>query len=218
MNDDSRARYAMGGLIADTGVDADHPPRWLRSGCTHYVPERDGTLMTAEQAKKFRPLLDAISASAGAEQGGHLPPASPDGIRAVVSDGEAWIDGDALNQYGPDFFAALGGGIPPENIHPVVDAGAVPLDIRKISAITLVPLELLNPTPPDPADVARWKADEVREDARHAELLAAGGAVAAVAELHGPDEPRRCKACEDGDFMACWPCTTWELLDETVPR
>lgn len=94
--------------------------------------------------------------------------------------------------------------------------------IVKLSAVVPVSNELLNPAPPSDEDVARWRAErearETREDARHAQLLAAGGVVAAVAGLHSPDDARDCKECQDGDFMSAWPCTTWNLLDEQAPR
>lgn len=52
-------RFATGGFI-DSGVDADHPPPWLDGGCTYYVPERDGAIVTSEQIKAYLPLLEAI--------------------------------------------------------------------------------------------------------------------------------------------------------------
>lgn len=161
-----------------------------------------------------------------AHSGGHVPPINPLGVRAVVSEGEAWVDAAALNRYGAAFFEKLGG-IPAANVHPVPDAGAVPLDVRKLSHVTYVSTELLEEytRAPSPEDVARWRADEearqaqrAREDARHAQLLATGGVVAAVAGLHSPDDARDCKECQDGDFMTSWPCTTWNLLDEQAPR
>lgn len=100
----------------------------------------------------------------------------------------------------------------------------VPGSIRKMAttmAISTTLLEEYSRTP-SPEELARWRAEEqarhTREDARHAELIAAGGVTAAVAGLHSPDASRCCTECQDGDFMASWPCTTWQLLDEKAPN
>lgn len=102
-----------------------------------------------------------------------------------------------------------------------VGAGGLRDSIVKAAAYASVSRELLNPTPPSPEDVLRWRAErqdrEAREDTRHAELLAAGGVVAAVAGLHSPDDSRDCQDCQSGDNMASWPCATWDLLDEHTP-
>lgn len=94
--------------------------------------------------------------------------------------------------------------------------------IVKLSTYATVSAELLNPTLPSDEDVARWRAEEqarhAREDARHAQLLAVGGVTAAMAGLHSPDDARDCRECQWNDFMADWPCTTWQLLDEKAPR
>jgi hypothetical protein len=55
-------RFAAGGLI-DSGVDGEHPPPWLDGGCTYYVPERDGPVVTHAQARKYLPLLEMINRS-----------------------------------------------------------------------------------------------------------------------------------------------------------
>jgi hypothetical protein len=113
--------------------------------------------------------------------GGHVPPIATghDSIRAVLSEGEAWVDADALNQYGAEFFSKMGGGaIKSENIHPA--DGGLRNSIVKLSAYVPVSAELLveYTTPPSEEDVARWRTEEqtrhAREDARHAQLLAAG--------------------------------------------
>jgi hypothetical protein len=97
--------------------------------------------------------------------------------------------------------------------------------IVKLSTYATVPNELLEEytTQPSDEDVARWRAErearQAREDMRHAQLLAAGGVVAAVAGLHSPDGSRDCGGCDGGgDYPPSWPCRTWELLDEQVPR
>lgn len=158
--------------------------------------------------------------------GGYIPPTNPLGVQAVLSEGEAWVSAEALNRFGAEFFAKVGD-IPAGNVHPVPDAGAVPLDVRKLASITYIPTELLKDwtTAPDPADVARWRAEtqdrHAHEDARHAELLAAGGVVAALAALHAPDNRRDCEGCDFGGYDAEapeWPCRTWQLLDETADR
>lgn len=102
----------------------------------------------------------------------------------------------------------------------------IPCDLReqviKLAMCAPVSEQLLNPTPSSDEDLARRRAEEqarhAREDARHAQLLAAGGVVAAMAGLHSPDDHRDCRECQDGDFMASWPCNTWQLLDEKAPR
>ena len=102
----------------------------------------------------------------------------------------------------------------------------IPADLRMqvVKLATYVPVaeQLLNPAQPSPEDVRRWRAEradrEAREDARHAQLLVAGGVVAAMAGLHSPAEDRCCRECQDGDCMASWPCRTWELLNEQSPR
>jgi len=152
--------------------------------------------------------------------GGYIPPVNPKGIRAVLSEGEAWVDPDALNRYGAAFFERLGG-VPAANIHPI-PTGRLRDSIVKLSTVVSVSRELLDPARPSPEDVRRWRAEradrDAREDARHTQLLAAGGVVAAVAGLHSPDNHRDCTECQEGDFMASWPCHTWELLDERTPR
>jgi len=81
-----------------------------------------------------------------------------------------------------------------------------------------------DPTPGDTAIRQRAErlAREGREDARHEQLLAVGGLVTAIAQLHSPDEVcRECDGCDFGGYAAErpeWPCRTWELLDETAPR
>jgi len=87
---------------------------------------------------------------------------------------------------------------------------------------SIVKLAAYAPARPSPEDVSRWRAErqdrESREDARHAQLLAAGGVVAAVAGLHSPGEDG-CQGCDGAtEYPPSWPCRTWELLDETVPR
>lgn len=156
--------------------------------------------------------------------GGHIPPVHPPGVRAVLSEGEAWVGMDALNRYGAAFFEKLGG-IPAANIHPVPDAGAVPLDVRKLSSVTYLPIALLEEYTAQPSeeDIARWRAEEqarhTREDARHAQLLAAGGVVAAMAGLHSPNDSRECEGCDGAtEYPPAWPCRTWELLDKETPR
>ncbi|HET6286338.1 MAG TPA: hypothetical protein VFG15_06270 [Amycolatopsis sp.] len=53
MNQPQNRPSALGGLITDIG--AESPPH-----LAYYDPERDGALMSAEQSKKYRPLLGAI--------------------------------------------------------------------------------------------------------------------------------------------------------------
>lgn len=102
-----------------------------------------------------------------------------------------------------------------------VGSGGLRDSIVKLSTYATIPNELLNPTPPSEEDAARWRAEaearRAREDTRHTELLDAGGVVAAVAGLHSPDDSRDCQDCQSGDFMASWPCATWDLLDEHAP-
>ncbi|WP_145926610.1 hypothetical protein [Amycolatopsis orientalis] len=61
MNQPTNRPFALGGLITNTSVDADHPPPGLDFSCTQYIPERDGALKNAEQTTQFRPLLEAIN-------------------------------------------------------------------------------------------------------------------------------------------------------------
>ncbi|MFJ1765050.1 hypothetical protein ACIOD2_32315 [Amycolatopsis sp. NPDC088138] len=99
--------------------------------------------------------------------------------------------------------------------------------IRKVETYVPISSALLAmyTTTPDPADVARRRAEreakEAHEDARHAELLAAGGLAQAVAELHSPDDRRECGGCDFDGYEAErpeWPCRTWTLLDEQADR
>lgn len=183
----SNRPFALGGLITDTGVDADHPQPWLRSGCI-YDPVRDGALVDAEQTTKWRPLLDAINVA----------------VSASVADFE--VPGRNVATFG----AGHGVGLRDS--------------IVKISGFIPVSRELLEDDSPGlEADVARWRAEEqarhAREDARHAELLAAGGVVAEIAKLHSPEGDRECAGCDGAtEVPPSWPCRTWELLDETAPR
>lgn len=107
----------------------------------------------------------------------------------------------------------------------VATAGEPLPPIRKLATYMTVPNELLNPATPSDKDVARWRAEDAarrtRQDARHAELLAAGGVVAALAALHAPDNRRDCEGCDFYGYDAEapeWPCRTWQLLDETADR
>jgi len=101
----------------------------------------------------------------------------------------------------------------------------MPGSIRKLAATIAVSTTLLEEYArrPSDEDVARWRAEEqarhTREDARHAELLAAGGVVAAVARLHSPEPDRTCNGCDGAtEYAPAWPCRTWELLDEEAAR
>lgn len=114
-----------------------------------------------------------------------------------------------------------------KNVAAIGAAAAAPIgvglrdSIVKLGGYVTVSRELLYPTTPSTEDASRWRAErearEARQDARHAELLTAGGVVAAIAGLHSPDEHRSCEGCDYGGYEAEapeWPCRTWDLLDE----
>jgi hypothetical protein len=96
------------------------------------------------------------------------------------------------------------------------------LPFQKIAHLIPVTKEMLEDFKPAlDADVSRWRIDQerrhAREDARQAELIAAGGVGAALAQLHAPDERRECNGCDFDGWEAErpeWPCRTWVLLDE----
>lgn len=93
--------------------------------------------------------------------------------------------------------------------------------IVKLSSYTTVSRELLEEYTRQPSaeETARWRVERetrhLREDTRHAELLAAGGITTAIATLHSPEGHRECAGCDGAtEVPPDWPCRTWDLLDE----